>query len=393
MAIAHGPVQHVDDPIPGSQVATDTEATASVSRSTWATDEYAGVGKRVRATSSGRTWPVADGVVGPVEATCLTDTTQGDFEAGHGDNVDLDDMPGSVALAHVPILDQEHDSIGEFGVAISTTNWVAQTFEVGVSGLMTGLDVALLCGACSGNDPPIKVEIRNTTGGFPGNTVLASATIPGFSSAMGTYYAATLATPVWADAGDARAIVVYVQEDREAGTYAALRSNANTYANGSRFTSTNGGGNWTASATDHGFRTYLRSYIAAGSIESALKDSEPDALVTSWTSLAWVASTPMGTDVAFQVAASTSTDGPFVFVGPDGSPDSFFIDGDGSLSQFKGMRYLKTKGFLATSDHTTTPYLDAVTVCHELRAGVGVFADGFESGVSADSRPMHASND
>src|SRR5205085_11851156 len=50
------------------------------------------------------------------------------------------------------------------------------------------------------------------------------------------------------------------------------------------------------------------------------------------------------------------------FVGPDGTAGTFFTNG-GSLTQFNGNRYLKYQASLSTTDSTTTPTLNDVTVC------------------------------
>ena len=62
----------------------------------------------------------------------------------------------------------------------------------------------------------------------------------------------------------------------------------------------------------------------------------------------------------FQIAASNSQYGPFNFVGPDGTADTFFTTSGASLSQFDGMRYLKYKAFLSTNNVAVTPSLSSV---------------------------------
>src|SRR4029078_1478940 len=96
----------------------------------------------------------------------------------------------------------------------------------------------------------------------------------------------------------------------------------------------------------------------------ALKDSTPRAGVTAhWTTLSWTVSTPVGTGVKFQVAASNSQYGPFNFVGPDGTASTFFTSSGASLSQFDGLRYVKYKAFLTTSNSSVTPSLSSASVC------------------------------
>ena len=65
----------------------------------------------------------------------------------------------------------------------------------------------------------------------------------------------------------------------------------------------------------------------------------------------------------FQIAASNSQYGPFNFVGPDGTANTFFTTSGASLSQFDGMRYVKYKAFLSTNSSSVTPSLSSVSVC------------------------------
>jgi len=100
-----------------------------------------------------------------------------------------------------------------------------------------------------------------------------------------------------------------------------------------------------------------------GVFTSSVKDASPsDGQITSWDSISWTADTPTSTDLQMQVAASSSPSGPFNFVGPDGTPATFFSSGD-SLSQFDGSRYLQYQAVLTTTNSSFTPDLQDVSVC------------------------------
>jgi hypothetical protein len=139
-----------------------------------------------------------------------------------------------------------------------------------------------------------------------------------------------------------------------------------TLANGQVFTTTTSGSTWTPVAADLFFTTFVTpplAYFATGDFVSGLKDSNAAAGLTPlWGTLAWNAATPAGTAIQFQAAASNNPNGPFNFVGPDGTSGTFFTNG-GSLSQFNGFRYLKYKAFFSTTDTTITPTLNDVTLC------------------------------
>ena len=106
--------------------------------------------------------------------------------------------------------------------------------------------------------------------------------------------------------------------------------------------------------------------MSSGTFISSLKDADPPAgTIPTWTTLSFDATTPANTAVAFQVAASNSPTGPFNFVGPDGTPNTFFTTSGADLSQFDGLRYLKYEAFLSTTDTSTTPSIQSVQVCFD----------------------------
>jgi hypothetical protein len=271
-----------------------------------------------------------------------------------------------------PGVDQENTNVSNIGNAITTTSWQAQTFQAGVSGLLTEVDLDLFCSSCSGADPAVTVELRDVSGTAPGSTILATTTIPGFSSGSGGFFQAAFGSPFTVTAGTSYAIVVHLVTNRTTGLYAATRSASNTYANGARNSSANGGATWTAQTTDLGFITYVATgYDTSGTVTSSLKDANPISGSTAkWmksdgsASLTWTATTPSRTAVEFQVAGSNSPTGPFTFVGADGTSDTFFTTSPASLSpQFDGMRYLKWESYLSTTDTSVTPTLSQVQVC------------------------------
>ncbi|HEY3025772.1 MAG TPA: carboxypeptidase regulatory-like domain-containing protein, partial [Pyrinomonadaceae bacterium] len=293
---------------------------------------------------------------------CLTDTTQADFQAGSGTNVDLTSSPGDVKLAHTAAsLDQQQTTLNFF-VDFSTTTWLAQTFVPGVSGQLSQVDVqsAIVSGGTVGT---IIVEIRNTVSGAPGNTVLATSTLSGVSSTTNAWYSVPFSSPATVSTGTTYAIVLRVGTG---GNYRGVRSNANSYANGAYYLSTNSGGTWSAQGQDLAFRTYVtpNTFVTSGDLVSSQKDANPAPGSTpNWTTLSWTASTPANTTLRFQVAASNSLPGAFSFVGPDGTSSTFFTTSGASLSQFNGNRYLKYRAFLSTTNNTVTPVLNDVTVC------------------------------
>ncbi|HEV8201474.1 MAG TPA: protease pro-enzyme activation domain-containing protein [Candidatus Polarisedimenticolia bacterium] len=382
-------------PIAGAQVTTSGAASNATTTDGAGHYVFAGLPGGVydvTVTAPGYTVATASGVVVAGGATttqnfaltaappagCLVDTTQGDFQSGVPTGLDLTSSPGDVKLAiasgGTETLDQQNINVGSTGNTITTTSWQAQTFVPALAGTLTRADLDLFCSGCSGASPDITVEVRTTSGGLPTSTVLATSTIAGFTDAAATFHTATFGAPATLASGTTYAIVLRLTTNRATGNYAALRSNNNQYAGGSQVVSTNSGVSWASQGTDLGFKTFMTTsvvYGSAGDLVSRVRDANPAAGATPhWTSLAWTATTPAGTSVRFQAAASNSLAGPFAFIGPDGTSATFFTTSPASLSGalFSG-RYLKYRAFLGTTVGAVTPILSDVTACYDNSCG------------------------
>jgi hypothetical protein len=303
-------------------------------------------------------------------SACLTDTTQADFQAGAATNCDLTGSADNVRLlASLSSIDQQNNTIAPNGAGLTAAGWAGQTFTPAVTGKLTRVDVDLFCGDCVSTMPDIRVSIRATTATspqVPTGPDLAVATIPGFIDGVGGFFPAHFASPATLTAGNRYAVVIRPVANSIFGQYFYGLSNASVYANGQAVTSTNSGVSWSASwgTRDLGFITYMQSGFApSGTFESSLKDANPAIGATpTWDTLSWNATVPAGTTLRFQAAASNNSSGPFTFVGPDGTPATFFTGG-ASLAQFNGNRYLKYRATLTTSNSTVTPAIHDVTVC------------------------------
>ncbi len=305
-------------------------------------------------------------------SACFTDTSQADFQTGVPTSVDLTTSPGNVTLSNTANVDQQNLSVTSSGFGFTSTSWVGQTFTPAATGQLTRADLDLFCSGCTGTTPNITVSVRATSGDLPTGADLATATIPGFSSGSGGFFAANFASPATLTAGTRYALVARAVSNPSVGTYAYVVSSSNIYANGRWVTSSNSGGTWAGATTgspptsrDLGFVTYMNTGFAlSGNLISGAKDANPHTGgAVTWTTLSWNAATPAGTAVKFQIAASNSAAGPFNFVGPGGTAATFFTVSGASLAQFNGLRYLKYEAFLTTNSSNTTPTLNDVTVC------------------------------
>ena len=313
------------------------------------------------------------------QSGCFTDNTQSAFQRGVPSNCDLVKSPGNVVLANPDNTAAQNTNVSPTGFAFTNTSWAGQTFTPTVTGQLKRVDVELFC-LCSVNSPDVTLSIRNTTGTTPVPTGadLGTATLTGFNDGgAGGLKTFTFATPVSVTAGTRYAFVFRLNAAPAAGNNVAYTcscattgfSDSNPYASGQRVTSGNSGSTWAADTTvggrDLNFVTYINpGFASSGTYVSSLKDANPAAGRTpTWTMFTYSATTPAGTAVRFQIAASNSAAGPFSFVGPDGTTSTFFTTSGASLSQFNGFRYLKYKAFLSTTNGSVTPSLSSVQVC------------------------------
>lgn len=327
-------------------------------------------------------------VAGGAAGNCLTDTLKADFQSGIANNVDTSTSPDNVLLTYTAggggSIDQQNTSFTANGERCSlipgNNQWCGQTFTAGKSGSLSRIDLNLFCLNCTSAPPPMIISVRATSGGLPTGSDLASAslTITDYSG-NAVWYSANYAAPTTVTAGTQYAIVIRPSTSLSMGAVGLSDSAINSftgndvYAGGAVVFSTNSGSSWSIEtgpkpSVDGAFKTYVGSggssgYATAGDLISSTKDSNPGTGSTNWSTLSWTKSTPTGTSVRFQAAASNSSSGPFNFVGPDGTAGSYFTTSNASLSQFNGNRYLRYRAYLATTATTATPVLNDATAC------------------------------
>ncbi|HZS44205.1 MAG TPA: C25 family cysteine peptidase [Blastocatellia bacterium] len=298
---------------------------------------------------------------------CFTDTTQSDFQTGVAVNCDLTSSPGDITLSNAPASDQSNTAGTTTGTGFGTPAWTGQTFIPAVTGNLVKADVQLFCNGCGATPPNLTLSVRATSGGLPTGADLASTTILGSSFASGATATVTssFGSPATLTAGTQYALILRPVSAPAGSGYFWIRSSPSTYANGSRVLSADSGATWSADTTrDFNFRTYMQTgFSPSGTFTSSVKDANPATnFNATWTTISWTADTPSGTSINFQVAASNNPNGPFNFVGPDGTAGTFFSNG-GSLSRFNGFRYLQYQATFTTNSGATTPTLHDVTVC------------------------------
>jgi len=302
-------------------------------------------------------------------SACLTDTTQADFQTGIPTNVDLLTSPGDVTLINIAV-DQQNTAGTTTGTGFGTPAWTGQTFIPAVTGQLLRAEIQLFCSGCGATPPDLTLSVQATAAGLPTGADLSSVTIPGstFGSGAAAIFMATFGAPATLNAGTQYALILRPVSAPAGSGYFWIRSSPSTYANGSRVLSTNSGATWTADTTrDYNFKAVMAGPYSptSGNLVSSTKDSNAlTGLTPIWSTLSWNASTPANTSLQFQVAGSSSQFGPFSFVGPDGTAGTFFTTSPASLSQFYGLRYLRYKAHLGSTNSAATPTLNDVTACY-----------------------------
>src|SRR6185369_15037124 len=258
---------------------------------------------------------------------------------------DINASPGDVTLSNAPAADQSNSAGTTTGTGFGTPNWTGQTFIAGVSGQLVKADIQLFCSGCGATPPNLTLSVRATAAGLPTGADLATATVPGsaFASGSTTTFTASFGSPATLTSGTQYALILRPVSAPAGSGYFWIRSSPSTYASGSRVLSADSGGTWSADTTrDYNFKTYMQvGYAPAGNLISSPKDSNPaPGLTPIWAVLSWNGSTPANTSLQFQVASSGSANGPFNFVGPDGTAGTFFTTSPASLAQFYNQRFL-----------------------------------------------------
>ncbi len=168
---------------------------------------------------------------------------------------------GATGSASAGTLDQQQTS-SSTNAGLFATQSGAQTFTAGITG---GLDQAdLLLSKLTTVAEPLTVEIRNTSAGAPGTSVLASGSIP--NSAIGPNPAAfvpvTFATPAAVTAGTQYALVTYTTHALNDSVGWFYQQDTNPYSGGLGFNSHDPVpplGNWNDQGgdDDFAFKTYV----------------------------------------------------------------------------------------------------------------------------------------
>lgn len=111
----------------------------------------------------------------------------------------------------------------------------------------------------------------------------------------------------------------------------------------------------------------LDSYVSEGYYLSGVFDV--GSATTSYRQLSWSPSTQAtstgANSVRFQLASSETSEGPWEFIGPDGTSASYYIVNNSTIgSEHDNKRFFRYKLYLRTDDNSVTPYLSDISVTY-----------------------------
>jgi hypothetical protein len=228
----------------------------------------------------------------------LSNTTITDVGAGDG----------SVTNTATEALDQTQ-ATGATARTFGATTWLSQVFTPSQSGLLSKVDLRIRRQVADDSSGDVTVEIRDTSAGAPGSTVLATTSLLSTAFPTGIQTVTfTFATPTVITAGTQYAIVAHRGGTADTDSYDWYRENngaTDDYAGGAGYQSTDSGTTWPTTLTnDLRFNQYYTVYATSGSYVSGVFDT--GTLGTSFKQLAWNGTYPASTGLTFEVRASGS---------------------------------------------------------------------------------------
>jgi hypothetical protein len=168
-------------------------------------------------------------------------------------------------------LDQSQPMFNCGAIGVSQTDWIAQTFTAGITGMLDQVDLHLK--VQNGNPGPLTVQIRTVLpDGTPSAVVLATATVPQANvptpSQLSAFVAVPLSPPAPSVAGTQYAIVLsttgtpqdfYYWSLGGLGSATQCTYTGDVYPGGITLASTNSGSTWAVqpSVQDLAFKTYV----------------------------------------------------------------------------------------------------------------------------------------
>ncbi len=108
-------------------------------------------------------------------------------------------------------------------------------------------------------------------------------------------------------------------------------------------------------------------YATSGQLESSTFDTSTSTVAYNW--ISWSSHVPQNTEIKLQLATSNSSNGPWSFVGPDGTSSTYYTDGAHEFindSVHRNQRYIRYKAYLSSAADLQAPVLEEVRISYSL---------------------------
>ncbi|MFH0873316.1 MAG: beta-propeller domain-containing protein [Candidatus Komeilibacteria bacterium] len=108
-------------------------------------------------------------------------------------------------------------------------------------------------------------------------------------------------------------------------------------------------------------------YATSGQLESSTYDSGSDQVLYNW--ISWSSLTPANTSIQFQIATSNQINGPWSYLGPDGTSATYYTVGAKEFINYaanKDKRYIRYKLYLTSQADLQTPILEEVRLSYSI---------------------------
>ncbi len=309
----------------------------------------------------------------PVLWRTWTQTSASDFNGGSSDNVSITSVAGdgTITLAQNLFKDQYMEEIDGNYSMFWGSQYLAQVFTAGLNASLVKVDLNLWKNQ-GGNPASLVVELRNSVdiGGnvyAPGHLILDAIIVPAtaISDFEGAVYQLSFPVPFILSSGTRYAIVVHQLgnggSNEDSYGWLLISYGSDQYSGGASWYSNNSGLNWMETGTspeDYYFATYVAPYAPLGTFISSAFDTGK---LSVFGMFSWFSVVPAGTTIKFQIA-SNNDNTTWNFVGPDGTPSTYYQSSGATIMGHDGRRYIKYKAFLSTTNTGITPMLNSVTI-------------------------------
>lgn len=256
-------------------------------------------------------------------------------------------------------------------IQIFSNNWRAEKFTV-TGGDKTPQSVSFYLRRNSSPPNNLTIELRNDLNQSLYSGVIATPSTP----TTFAYVTHTFTSPITLTSGQTYRIILRTTAGTSTNSYRIRVLNATNTANFHSITyngtnsvystSGNGGSSWTDNNQNDigGFYFTIATgggYAPAGDFTSHASGSFDAGGIAAFNNLIFGANIPGTTTLRLQIAIN-SDNSTWVYVGPDGTPSTYYVTSGSIPINLINGRYIRYKAYFTTTNSTQTPTLNDVSI-------------------------------